>query len=257
MQVDLNCDMGESFGPWVMGDDAAMLDLITSANVACGFHAGDPQIMLKTAALAKQKGVAIGAHPGFHDVEGFGRREIHGLSAREIETMIAYQIGAMQAIAALAGHEVTFVKVHGALSNMAWKDEMIANALAAAIKGVDAKLVFVVLPFSKLVAAGEKAGLRMVNEVFADRAYEDDGLLVSRRKPGAVLHDPELVGERVLRMVADQAITSVSGKVMKLAVDTICIHGDTPTAVSLARAVRQRLEGAKVKLAPFAAAGAR
>jgi UPF0271 protein len=254
MQVDLNCDMGESFGPWVMGDDAAMLDVITSANVACGFHGGDPQIMLSTASLAREKGVAIGAHPGFHDLEGFGRREIHGLSARVIETMIAYQIGAMQAVAALAGHEVTFVKVHGALSNMAWKDEMIANALASAIKGVDPKLVFVVLPFSKLVPAGEKAGLTMVNEVFADRAYEDDGLLVSRRKPGAVLHDPELVAERALRMVVDQAITSVSGKVRKIAIDTICIHGDTPAAVSLARAVRRRLDDADVKVAPFAGA---
>ena len=254
MQVDLNCDMGESFGPWVMGDDAAMLDLITSANVACGFHAGDPQIMLKTASLAKEKGVAIGAHPGFHDIEGFGRREILGLSAREIETMIAYQIGAMQGIAALAGHEATFVKVHGALSNMAWKDDMIATALANAIKAVDPSLAFVVLPFSKLVPAGEKAGLRLINEAFADRAYEDDGLLVSRRKPGAVLHDPELVGERVLRMVSDQAITSASGKVMKLAIDTVCIHGDTPAAVSLARSVRQRLDHAKVKVAAFAGA---
>jgi UPF0271 protein len=253
MQVDLNCDMGESFGPWVMGDDAAMLDLITSANVACGFHGGDPLIMLKTTSLARQKGVAVGAHPGFHDLEGFGRREITGLSASEIETMVAYQIGALQGIAALAGHEVTFVKVHGALSNMAWKDDMIAAALANAVKGVDRNLAFVVLPFSKLVQAGEKAGLRMVNEVFADRAYEDDGLLVSRRKPGAVLHDPEFVAERVLRMVEEQAITSVSGKARKLSIDTVCIHGDTPAAVSLAKAVRQRLESAKVKVAPFAA----
>jgi UPF0271 protein len=208
--------------------------------------------MLKTARLAREKGVAIGAHPGFHDLEGFGRREILGLSATEIETMVAYQIGAMQAIAALAGHEVTFVKVHGALSNMAWKDDMIATALANAVKGVDRSLTFVVLPFSKLVPAGEKAGLRMVNEVFADRAYEDDGLLMSRRKPGSVLHDPVVVGERVLRMVTDQAITSVSGKVMKLAIDTVCIHGDTPAAVSLAKAVRERLDAAKIKVAPFA-----
>ena len=191
MQVDLNCDMGESFGPWTMGDDSAMLELITSANVACGFHGGDPQIMLKTAKLAKEKGVAIGAHPGFHDIEGFGRRPIQGLSAREIETLVAYQIGALQGIAALAGHRVTYVKIHGALSNMACEDEMMANALAAAIKGVDPSLAFVVLPFSKLVGAGEKAGLAIVTEVFADRAYEDSGLLVSRRKPGAVLHDPE------------------------------------------------------------------
>ncbi|HEV3246848.1 MAG TPA: 5-oxoprolinase subunit PxpA [Beijerinckiaceae bacterium] len=254
MQVDLNCDMGESFGPWKMGDDDAMLDLITSANVACGLHGGDPQIMLKTAKLAKQKGVAIGAHPGFHDLEGFGRRQIQGLSASEIETLVAYQIGALQGIAALAGHRVTYVKIHGALSNMACEDEMMANALAAAIKGVDPKLAFVVLPFSKLVEAGEKAGLKTITEVFADRAYEDNGLLVSRRKPGAVLHDPEKVAERVQRMVEEQAITSVNGKVKKIAIDTVCIHGDTPAAVSLAKAVRKRLDRAKIKVAPFSAA---
>jgi len=254
MQVDLNCDMGESFGPWTMGDDEAMLDLITSANVACGFHGGDPQIMLKTAKLAKQKGVAIGAHPGFHDIEGFGRRQILGLSAREVEALIAYQVGALQGIAALAGHRVTYVKVHGALSNMACEDEALATAIASGIKGVDPKLAYVVLPFSKLVAAGEKAGLPIVTEVFADRAYEDDGLLMSRRKPGSVLHDPDFVAERVRRMIEDQAVTSVSGKVMKIAIDTVCIHGDTPAAVSLAKAVRKRLEAAKIAVAPFSGA---
>jgi UPF0271 protein len=254
MQVDLNCDMGESFGPWTMGDDVAMLDLITSANIACGFHGGDPQIMLKTAKLAREKGVAIGAHPGFHDIEGFGRRPIQGLSAREIESLVAYQIGALQGVAALAGHRVTYVKIHGALSNMACEDEMMANALASGIKGVDPELAFVVLPFSKLVGAGEKAGLPIITEVFADRAYEDSGLLVSRRKPGAVLHDPKLVAERVKRMVEEQAITSVSGKVKKVAIDTVCIHGDTPAAVSLAKAVRQRLDRAEIKVSAFSAA---
>ena len=254
MQVDLNCDMGESFGPWKMGDDEAMLDLITSANVACGFHGGDPQIMFRTAKLAKEKGVAIGAHPGFHDLEGFGRRQIQGVTSREIETLVAYQIGALQGIATLADHRVTYVKIHGALSNMACEDEAMANALAAAIKGVDPKLAFVVLPFSKLVDAGQKAGLELVTEVFADRAYEDNGLLVSRRKPGAVLHDPEKVAERVKRMVEEQAITSLNGKVKKIAIDTVCIHGDTPTAVSLAQSVRQRLDAAKIKVAPFSGA---
>ena len=251
MQVDLNCDMGESYGHWRMGDDAAMLNLITSANVACGMHGGDPQIMLATASLAKQKGVAIGAHPGFHDIQGFGRREIRGLSAREIETLVAYQIGALQGIAALAGHRVTYVKIHGAMSNMACEDEAMATAIASGIKGVDRNLAFVVLPFSKLVTSGEKAGLRIVNEVFADRAYEDDGLLMSRRKPGSVLHDPAMVAERVQRMVEEQAVTSVAGKVMKTKVDTICIHGDTPSAVSLATAVRERLEKAKIKVVAF------
>jgi 5-oxoprolinase (ATP-hydrolysing) subunit A len=254
MQVDLNCDMGESYGPWTMGDDEAMLGLITSANVACGLHAGDPQIMLKTARVAREKGVAIGAHPGFHDIQGFGRRPIQGLSASEIETLVAYQIGALQGIAALAGHRVTYVKIHGAMSNMACEDEMMATAIANGIKGVDKALAFVVLPFSKLVAAGEKAGLAIVNEVFADRAYEDDGMLVSRRKPGSVLHEPALVAERVRRMVEEQAVTSVSGKVLKTPIDTVCIHGDTPAAVSLAKAVRERLEQAKVKVAAFSTA---
>jgi len=254
MQVDLNCDMGESYGPWTMGDDEAMLGLITSANVACGLHAGDPQIMLKTARLAREKGVAIGAHPGFHDVQGFGRRPIQGLSASEIETLVAYQIGALQGIAALAGHRATYVKIHGALSNMACEDEMMATAVANGIKGVDKALAFVVLPFSKLVGAGEKAGLAIVNEVFADRAYEDDGMLVSRRKPGSVLHEPALVAERVRRMVEEQAVTSVNGKVLKTPIDTVCIHGDTPAAVSLAKAVRGRLDQAKVKVAAFSTA---
>jgi 5-oxoprolinase (ATP-hydrolysing) subunit A len=253
MQVDLNSDMGESFGPWVMGDDAAMLNLITSANIACGFHGGDPMVMLNTARLAREKGVAIGAHPGFHDVEGFGRRQIVGLSAREIETLVAYQIGALQGIAALAGHTVTYVKIHGALSNMACENEAMATAIAAAIKGVDRKLAFVVLPFSKLVPAGEKAGLHIVTEVFADRAYEDDGLLVSRIKPGAVLHDAPMVAQRVQRMVEEQAVTTISGKKLKVAIDTVCIHSDTPAAVELARAVRARLDRAKIKVAPFKA----
>jgi 5-oxoprolinase (ATP-hydrolysing) subunit A len=253
MRVDLNSDMGESFGPWVMGEDAAMLDLVTSANIACGFHGGDPMVMLKTARLAKDKGVAIGAHPGFHDVQGFGRRQIVGLSGQEIETLVAYQIGALQGIAALAGHKVTYVKIHGALSNMACEDDAMARAIAAGIRGVDRELVFAVLPFSKLVPAGEKAGLRIVNEVFADRAYEDDGLLVSRRKPGAVLHDAPVVAERVQRMIEEQAVSTASGKKLKVAIDTVCIHSDTPAAVSLARAVRARLDAAKIKVAPFGA----
>jgi UPF0271 protein len=254
MRVDLNCDLGESFGPWPMGQDAAMLGLVTSANIACGFHGGDPDIMRDTAALAKRNGVAIGAHPGFRDLQGFGRRRILGLSAREIESLIAYQIGAMQACAALAGHRVTYVKVHGALSNMACEDAMMANAIAAAIKAVDPALVFVVLPLTELATAGEKAGLPLASEVFADRAYEDDGQLVSRSKPGAVIHDADAAGERVFRMVADQAVTTVSGKRLPVRVDTVCIHGDNPAAVALGRAVRARLEAEGVELRAFASA---
>lgn len=256
MRVDLNCDLGESFGPWPMGQDTAMLGLVTSANIACGFHGGDPDIMRDTAALAKRNGVAIGAHPGFHDLQGFGRRRILGLSARDIEALIAYQIGAMQACAALAGHRVTYVKVHGALSNMACEDAMMANAIAAAIKAVDRSLVFVVLPLTALATAGEKAGLPLASEVFADRAYEDDGQLVSRSKPGAVIHDADAAGERVFRMVADQAVTTVSGKRLPVRVDTVCFHGDNPAAVALARSVRARLKAEGVELRAFAPAEA-
>jgi UPF0271 protein len=252
MHVDLNCDMGESFGPWPMGQDEAMLELVTSANVACGFHAGDPHIMLSLAAMTKAKGVALGAHPGFHDLQGFGRRRILGLTGRELEAMIAYQIGALQAVAALAGQRVSHVKPHGALSNMACESEDIAAAIGAGIKAVDPALVFVVLPLTALEAAGRKTGLPLASEVFADRAYEDDGSLVSRRKPGAVLHDPAVVAARVLQMVEDQALTSVTGRKLPVPVDTICIHGDTPNAVLLARAVRGALAEGGIEVRPFA-----
>ena len=251
MDMDLNADLGEGFGPWRMGDDEALLGIVSSANVACGFHAGDPQIMLKTATLAKQKGVAIGAHPGFHDVEGFGRREIHGLSAREIETMIAYQIGAMQAIAVMAGHRVSHVKAHGALSNVACADPMTARAIAAAIKAVDRDLIWVVLPRSEIERAGEAANLPLAREVFADRAYEDDAALMSRSKPGSVLHDAVAIAARALRMVTDQAVVSASGKVIKMPIDTICVHGDTPGAVQIARQVRNLLEQNGYRSASF------
>jgi UPF0271 protein len=249
--VDLNSDLGESFGAWPMGDDATMLDIATSANIACGFHAGDPDIMRKTVALAKARGVSIGAHPGYRDLHGFGRRAIPGLTSAEIENLVAYQIGALQAVAALAGHHVTHVKAHGALSNVGCADDMTARAIAAAIKAVDPRLTFVVLPNSALARAGEAAGLLVVSEVFADRAYDDDAALVSRGKPGAVLHDAGLIAERVVRMVQDRAIVSVTGKTIKVDVDTVCIHGDTPGAVDIARAVRQTLEAQGIAVAPF------
>jgi UPF0271 protein len=252
-QVDLNSDLGESFGAWNMGDDAAMLDIVTSANVACGFHAGDPDTMRATVERAKARGVAIGAHPGFHDLQGFGRRPILGLTAREIEALVAYQIGALQGMAAMAGHRVTHVKTHGALSNMAMTDSGIAEALAAAVRAVDPDLVFVVIPLTALERAGEKANLRLAREVYADRAYEDDGTLMSRKKPGSVLHDPDDVAARVLRMVEERAIFSAAGKRLPLGIDTVCIHGDSPGAVAMARAVRARLTAAGIGIRPFAA----
>ena len=249
--IDLNCDLGEGFGPWEMGNDAAMIELATSVNVACGFHAGDADIMHRTVKLAKARGVSIGAHPGFRDLHGFGRRPVPGITAAEIENLVAYQIGALQAVAALAGYQVTHVKAHGALSNVACEDDMTARAIAAAIKAVDRNLVFVVLASSKLASAGEAAGLTLAHEVFADRAYEDDATLVSRKKPGAVLHDPELIAERVLRMVQDGSVVTVTGKEIKLRADTVCIHGDTDGAVEIARQLRQRLQQAGVTVAPF------
>ena len=252
MNIDLNCDLGESFGPWQMGNDAAMIELATSVNVACGFHAGDSDIMLRTAQLAKTQGTSIGAHPGFRDLHGFGRRPVPGITASEIETLVAYQIGALQAVAALAGHKVTHVKAHGALSNVGCVDDMTARAIAAAIKAVDPRLYFVVLPNTALVRAGEAAGLNLIYEVFADRAYEDDAQLVSRSKPGAVLHDKDEIARRVVQMVREQAVTSVHGKTIKVKVDTVCIHGDTPGAVEIGRAVRRALEQDGVAIVPFA-----
>lgn len=252
MRVDLNSDLGESFGPWPMGNDPAMLDLVSSANIACGFHAGDPQVMLKACRLAMASGVSIGAHPGFLDLQGFGRRPIIGLSPEEIESFVAYQIGALRGVAALAGARVTHVKVHGAMSNMACEDEAMAGAIARAIKGVDPALVFVVLPFSELQRAGEREGLRLALEVFADRAYDDNGLLMSRRKAGSVIHDGAVAAQNVLRMVREQAVTTGSGKKMPTRVDTICIHSDTPGALLMAQQVQQALLGAGVQIQPFA-----
>jgi UPF0271 protein len=253
--IDLNCDLGESFGPWEMGNDAAMIELATSVNIACGFHGGDSDIMRKTVELAKARGVSIGAHPGYRDLHGFGRRPFYGMKASEVENLVAYQIGALQAIAAIAGHKVTHVKAHGALSNVACEEEGTARAIASAIKAVDPNLIFVVLANSKLVQAGDALGLPMVHEIFADRAYEDDGSLVSRKKPGAVLHDPKQIADRVVRMVQDGAVVSVTGKVIKMRTDTVCIHGDTPGAVEIARGVRKSLKEAGINVAPFKKAG--
>lgn len=251
VKVDLNSDIGEGFGSWRMGDDPAMLDIATSVNVACGFHAGDPDIMLTTAKLAKERGVSIGAHPSYRDLAGFGRRPVPGLTANQIENLVAYQIGALQAVAALAGHEVTHVKAHGALSNVACHDKTTAEAIASAIKSVDRNLLFVVLPHTAMARAADKAGLMAINEVYADRAYEDDGQLLSRSKNGAVLHDPLQAAKRVVQMVTEQSITSVSGKKIEIQIDTVCIHGDTLGAVEIAKAVRSALEQTGVEIAPF------
>lgn len=249
--VDLNSDLGEGFGAWRMGDDSAMLDIVSSANLACGFHAGDPIIMADTAATAKAKGVDIGAHPSFFDLYGFGRRQIRGDSPADIEKMVAYQIGALQAAAALSGHRVTHVKPHGSMGNMAAVEADLALAIGRAIKGVDSTLIYVVMPGSQMERAAERLGLTMAREVFADRAYDDDGNLVSRKIAGSVIHDPAEAARRTVAMVRDSALTSTSGKRIPVKVDTICVHGDNPAAVELARAVRAALEAAGFAIAPM------
>jgi 5-oxoprolinase (ATP-hydrolysing) subunit A len=252
MKVDLNCDMGEGFGPWPMGDDDAMLDIVSSANIACGYHAGDPSIMFRTSETAKRKGVAIGAHPGFNDLMGFGRRVIRGDTPAEIERMVAYQIGALQAVSALAGHRVTYVKAHGSLNNMANEDEDLALAIARAIKGVDGNLINVCMPGLLMEKVSDKLGVPVAREFFADRTYEDNGTLTSRKKPGSVLHDAAEAAERVLRTLQDQAVTTTSGKRIPIRIDTICVHGDEPSAVEMARTVRAKLEASGIVIAPFA-----
>jgi UPF0271 protein len=251
--VDLNSDMGEGFGPWKMGDDEAMLSIVSSANIACGWHAGDPIIMHRTAQIAKAKGVSVGAHPGFGDLWGFGRRVIRGDSMSDLEKQIAYQVGAMQALAVMAGHKVTHVKTHGAMGNMSNDDDEMAMAVGRAIKAVDPALVYVVMPGLSTERAAEKLGLPMAREVFADRTYDDSGNLTSRKVEGAVIHDAAMAAQRVLRMVEDQEVVTVTGKRLKVKIDTICVHGDNPAAVAMAKTVRDTLEAAGIAIRPFRA----
>jgi UPF0271 protein len=246
--VDLNCDMGEGFGAWEMGDDAAMLEIVTSANVACGFHAGDPIVMRRTLILARDRGIGVGAHPGFLDLWGFGRRVIKGETPEELEAQVVYQVGAIQGMAKAVGHRVTHVKAHGALSNVAMVEDAVALAIGRAIQSVDPTLAYMVLPGTALERAAVELGLPVVREVFADRTYEDDATLTSRKIAGSVIHDPEVAAERVLRMVEEQAITSRGGKRIPVPVDTVCVHGDTPGAVGIARRIRERLEAAGIRL---------
>jgi UPF0271 protein len=251
LTIDLNSDLGESFGDWKMGDDAAMLDIVTSANIACGFHAGDPDVMLRTVRAARAKGVTIGAHPGFHDLQGFGRRRIEGLGREQIEALVGYQVGALQAVAALAGHRVTHVKPHGALSNMACEDEELAAALAEAIQRIDPALVFVVLPNTAMERAGAASGLALARELFADRAYDDRCLLLPRSQAGAVLTDPADIAARAVKMVKTGTVASITGRVIPVRADTLCIHGDSPDAVAIARAVRAALLAQGIEIGPF------
>ena len=249
--MDLNSDLGESFGAWRMGDDASMLEVVTSANVACGFHAGDPAGILQTLREAAARGVAVGAHVGYPDLVGFGRRNMDPTS-RELMADVIYQIGALQGLAAAAGTRVRYVKPHGALYNTIAHDARQADDVIAAILAVDETLVLMGLAGSPLLQRARDRGLRVVAEAFADRAYTPQGALVSRRESGAVLHDPAQVADRMLELVHTGRITAVDGSSVALQADSICVHGDSPDAVAMARAVRARLQAAGVALRPFA-----
>jgi UPF0271 protein len=246
-RVDLNADVGESFGSYVLGQDPALMRSITSANVACGFHAGDPSVMRETVALAARHGVAVGAHPGFPDLPGFGRRPMT-LTAQEVEDIVAYQIGALAGIAGARGVRLQHVKVHGALYNMAASDRGLADAIARALVAVDRTLIMVGLSGSALIAAGRDAGLGTASEVFADRAYRSDGTLVPRHLPGAVLGDEAAVTARAVRMVMERGVVAEDGASVPLDVETLCVHGDTPGAAALALSVRAALEKAGVQV---------
>ncbi|RVU20149.1 LamB/YcsF family protein [Methylobacterium oryzihabitans] len=248
--IDLNSDLGEGFGDYRAGDDAAMLSVVTSANVACGFHAGDPQIMAATFALAKERGVAVGAHPGYPDLWGFGRRTLPYTPA-EVERLVAYQVGAAQGLAAYAGHRITYVKAHGALGNLAAVDRGVADAIARAVKAVDPGLALLAIALSAQAAAGEALGIEVHQEIFADRGYTEAGMLIPRGQPGAMVTDPDEAAERVRTMVEEGAIVTASGRRLPTPIRSICVHGDSAHAVATARAVRARLERAGVTLAPF------
>jgi UPF0271 protein len=256
MQVDLNGDVGEWSGPPPGGHDGLLMPALTSANIACGFHAGNPTTMRLTVALARQHGVAVGAHPGFPDLEEFGRREIP-CTAAEVEDMVVYQIGALAAIAAHEGVRLMHVKPHGALYNMAARDEALADAIARAVVAVDPALVLFGLSGSHLVSSARRAGLRAAAEVFADRAYRADGSLVPRSEEGAVLHDERVVIDRAVQMVTTRTVTSVDGTRVPLDVDTMCLHGDTPGAAVLAGRLRGALAAAGVDVRACAASRGR
>ena len=249
--MDLNSDLGEGFGRWELGDDDALLDVVTSANVACGFHAGDAVTMRRVCDRAGERGVAIGAQVGYRDLPGFGRRFID-VEPHALTQDVLYQLGALQAFAAVAGSRVRYVKPHGALYNAIVTHEEQAAAVVQAVLDHDAALPVMGLPGSAWLRQAEEAGLRVVHEAFADRAYTPEGALVSRRLPGAVLHDADEIARRCVAMATGEPVVDVDGGELRLTPDSICVHGDTPGAVDIARRVRAELERAGVALAPFA-----
>jgi UPF0271 protein len=246
-KIDLNCDMGESYGRYRIGTDEPLMALITSANIACGYHAGDPLVMDRTVRLAAQYGVGIGAHPGFPDLLGFGRRQMQ-LEPEEIENYVLYQVGALAAFACSAGARLAHVKPHGALYNLAARDVEQARAIARGVARAGPDLIMVGLADSALVQAAREEGLRVASEGFADRAYNPDGTLRPRRLPGAVIEEPEVAASRAVRIARDGIVTAYTGEEISLHVDTICVHGDNPTAVDIAKTIRQKLEEAGIEV---------
>lgn len=252
--IDLNSDLGEGYGAWTMGNDAAMLDVVSSANIACGFHAGDPLTLHTTMAQAAMRGIAIGAHVSYPDRVGFGRRPMD-VTPAELTADVIYQIGALQGIARAAGTRVAYVKPHGALYNTIAQDARQADAVIAAIRAIDPSLALMGLAGAPILARAADAGLTAVAEAFADRAYGPDGQLVPRRDAGAVLHDAETVAARMLRLAADGEIEAIDGSVLRLRADSICVHGDSHGAVAMARRIRDALSGNGIAIAPFAETG--
>jgi 5-oxoprolinase (ATP-hydrolysing) subunit A len=248
MQVDINCDMGESFGAYQIGADAEVMPYITSANIACGFHGGDPAVMRKTVGAAREAGVAIGAHPGFADLVGFGRRAMQ-VTPQEAYDLVVYQVGALLGFAHAAGVELHHVKAHGALYNMAAAQPPLADALARAVRDVDARLVLYGLAGSHLLSAAEAVGVAVASEVFADRNYLPDGALVPRQRPDAMVHDVDEAVRRAVRMAREGRVADVDGNDIAIRADTICIHGDGPNAAAIARALHEGLERAGVRVA--------
>jgi UPF0271 protein len=249
--VDLNADLGESYGAWRLGDDEALLSIVTSANIACGFHAGDPLTIRRACAAAIARGVSIGAQVSYQDLAGFGRREMT-LPAAELTAEVLYQIAALDGIARAEGGRVSYVKPHGALYNRAARDPVQAAAIIAAIRAYNPELPLLTLPGCVAAVEASAAGLPVVAEAFADRAYNDDGTLVGRDQPGAVLVDPDVVASRVVALVTSGSLESATGRPVRILARSVCMHGDTPGAVGLARAVRGALEAAGVTLGPFA-----
>ena len=250
MKIDLNCDAGESFGDWTMGDDAAMFALVSSVNIACGGHAGDRRSMTRSITLAAEHGLGIGAHPSYEDKLNFGRQPV-SMSPREIESMVAYQVGGLAAIAATQGLTLGHVKAHGALANHAAADREAADAIARATRAVSADLVLLAIAATELQRAGERAGLRTVAEGYADRSYTDTGQLTPRSQPGALIHDPRVAARHCVEMARGDGLPMAGGGHFPCQVQSICVHGDTPGAVEITRACRQALEAAGFSIEPF------